>query len=172
MTIDLRYLLLWASLRRYSRRLLHWSKTIIQAHEFVSSLPQHYASFRQSGVSSRNFAENRAMGTILLTGIQHSTVLNNSLAELKSSSKTINSLESINRLGFYISQICWVVVLWIVKCSIVAFYWRLFSGNRRSTRIAIWIIAVAVMCWGIAVVRSSCLIWWIFFSMETVVAGF
>lgn len=57
-------------------------------------------------------------------------------------------------LGYFTSQICWVFVLWVVKCSILAFYWRLFSGNARSTRVAIWTIAVLVTCWAIIVVSS------------------
>lgn len=92
----------------------------------------------------------------ILTSIYYSTVTNNGLAqdfkdEVRSSIKT-------DLIGYFISQICWVIVLWIIKCSILAFYWRLFSSNGRSTRVAIWTIAVAVMCWGIAVVRSPCLI--------------
>ena len=70
----------------------------------------------------------------------------------------VNYFEKDALLGFYISQICWVVVLWIVKCSILAFYWRLFSCNGRSTRFVVWTIAVAVMCWGVAVVRLLSLI--------------
>lgn len=112
------------------------------------------------------------MGTNILTGLHYSTVVNNSLAEYKASFIAYKTAEAkytteerdeahyfakVDLLGFFISQICWVVVLWIVKCSIIAFYWRLFSGNGRSTRIAIGTIAVAVMFWGIAVVRSPCL---------------
>ena len=59
--------------------------------------------------------------------------------------------------GFFISQICWVLILWIVKCSILAFYWRLFSTNSLSIRLGVWTITVFVMCWGILVVNSSTL---------------
>lgn len=52
------------------------------------------------------------------------------------------------------SEICWVIVIWIVKYSILAFYWRLFGVNRRSIRIFIWALAAFVTCWGIAAVRS------------------
>ena len=110
------------------------------------------------------------MGENVLTGIHDSTVVDNYLVLYKliySMEYTTNTTElnnegvhllNINLLGFFISQICWVVVLWIVKCSILAFYWRLFSANGRSTRFVIWTITVAVMCWGIAVVRSPYLI--------------
>lgn len=40
-------------------------------------------------------------------------------------------------LGTFIIEICWGVVIWMVKYSILAFYWRLFSANRRSTRSAV-----------------------------------
>ena len=61
--------------------------------------------------------------------------------------------EHILGLTVFLSEICWVVVVWIVKYSILAFYWRLFSANRRSTRIVIWALTAVVTCWGIAVVR-------------------
>ena len=56
--------------------------------------------------------------------------------------------------GLFISEICWTFVIWTVKCSILAFYWRLFSTNRRSIQVIIWILAVAVMVWGVAVVGA------------------
>ena len=52
-----------------------------------------------------------------------------------------------------IIEICWGVVMWIVKYSILAFYWRLFSANRRSTRLIIWTLAAFVTCWRFSVVR-------------------
>ena len=70
----------------------------------------------------------------------------------------VNHFEKDALLGLYISQICWVVVLWIVKCSILAFYWRCFSCHGRSTRFVVWTIAVAIMFWGIAEVRSLSLV--------------
>ena len=82
----------------------------------------------------------------------------------------VNYFEKPALLGFFISQICWVFVLWIVTYSILAFYWRLFSCNGRLTRFAIWTITVAVLCWGISVVRLVSLIGWLFYSIETMVA--
>lgn len=52
-----------------------------------------------------------------------------------------------------ISGICWDFVIWLVKCSILVFYWRLFNANRRSTRVIIWTLAAFVACWGTTVVR-------------------
>lgn len=65
---------------------------------------------------------------------------------------TLIQLESFVEATF-ISQICWAVVIWIVKYSILAFYWRLFSANRRTVRVIIWSLTALVTCWGIAVVR-------------------
>ena len=56
--------------------------------------------------------------------------------------------------GTFISEICWTLDIWIVKCSILAFYWRLFSANRRSIRIIIWVFAAAVTIWGVLVVGA------------------
>lgn len=52
-----------------------------------------------------------------------------------------------------VTEICWAVSIWIVKSSILAFYWRLFSVNRRSTRVIIWVLAVFITGWGLATVR-------------------
>lgn len=52
----------------------------------------------------------------------------------------------------FIDEAFWTVALWIVKYSILAFYWRLFAGNRRSVRIVIWVLTAFVACWGAAVV--------------------
>ena len=99
------------------------------------------------------------MGKIKLTVIHNVIVVNH----------TIYNTPTI-LLEDFISHICWIVVLWIVKCSVLAFYWRLFSTNGRSVRVVIWVIAAAVMCWGIAVVRSPSVIQWLNCSVETVVA--
>ena len=56
--------------------------------------------------------------------------------------------------GIFISQICWTFGIWTVKYSILAFYWRLFSANRRLIQVIIWILAGAVMAWGLAVVGA------------------
>ena len=95
----------------------------------------------------------------MLTVIHYSTVVNSTIAQWKWNKNEnfddLNYLEKDAFPVFFIPQIGWVVVLWIVKCSILAFYWRLFSRNGRSIRFAVWTIAVALMCWGIAVVRRS-----------------
>ena len=98
----------------------------------------------------------------MLTVIHHSTVVDSTIAQWTWTKDEkfddLNYSEKNALLGSFISQICWVVVLLIVKCSILAFYWRLFSCNGRSTRFVVWTTAVAVMCWGIAVVRALSLI--------------
>ena len=64
------------------------------------------------------------------------------------------SLIDLLSQGLFISEICWILVIWIVKYSILAFYWRIFSANRRSIRIVIWVFAAAVTVWGVAVVGA------------------
>ncbi|KAM0798769.1 hypothetical protein BDR22DRAFT_934515 [Usnea florida] len=59
--------------------------------------------------------------------------------------------------GIFASEICWTFAIWTVKYSILAFYWRLFSANRRSIRIIIWVLAAVVMVWGIAVILITVL---------------
>ena len=56
--------------------------------------------------------------------------------------------------GLLISEICWIFVIWTVKYSILAFYWRIFSANRRSIRIIIRLFAAAVTIWGVLVVGA------------------
>ena len=66
---------------------------------------------------------------------------------------TLSQLRSF-ALGGFIEAVCWTFIIWTVKISILAFYWRLFSANRRSIRLIIWILAAVVMAWGIAVVGA------------------
>ena len=53
-----------------------------------------------------------------------------------------------------VCDIFWAVVIWIVKTSILAFYWRLFSAGSRSLRVIIWALEVFVTCWALQVVSS------------------
>ena len=66
---------------------------------------------------------------------------------------TIKDLPEFTR-AVLLAEICWVITIWMVKFSILAFYWRLFSGKSRSTRIAIWVLTVVITCWGTTLVRS------------------
>lgn len=59
------------------------------------------------------------------------------------------------RAYIFIDEACWTVAIWIVKYSILAFYWRLFAGKRRSVRVVIWALTAFVACWGIAVVVAT-----------------
>ncbi|KAM0799244.1 hypothetical protein BDR22DRAFT_324926 [Usnea florida] len=59
------------------------------------------------------------------------------------------------RTSAFLDETLWTVAIWIVKYSILAFYWRLFAGTRRSVRIVIWTLTAIVACWGIAVVAST-----------------
>ena len=53
----------------------------------------------------------------------------------------------------FLDETLWTVAIWIVKYSVLAFYWRLFAGTRRSVRVVICALTAIVACWGIAVVR-------------------
>ena len=54
----------------------------------------------------------------------------------------------------FISDLCWIVVIFTVKYSILAFYWRLFAHVRKARK-AIFILLAFVTCWTIAVVTSG-----------------
>ncbi len=53
--------------------------------------------------------------------------------------------------GLYITEVCWTLAIFMVKCALIAFYWRIFS-NIRHARTAILFLLGATLCWGIAVV--------------------
>lgn len=57
----------------------------------------------------------------------------------------------------FISEIGWTNAICIAKCSILAFYWRLFNSKGRSFRNAIWAFLALTICWEIAVVSPSSL---------------
>ena len=108
---------------------------------------------------SSHSRESRETFQDMLTIVDYPTVVNSTIAQwtwtTTEKSDDLDYLEKDASLAFFIPQIGWAVVLWTVKCSILAFYWRLFSRNGRSIRFAVWTIAVGVMCWGITVVRRS-----------------
>ncbi|OAQ69796.1 hypothetical protein VFPPC_15487 [Pochonia chlamydosporia 170] len=51
-------------------------------------------------------------------------------------------------IGLFIAQHFYTVTMSLIKCSILAFYWRLFNP-RRSTRRQIWILFSVVCVWGV-----------------------
>ena len=55
----------------------------------------------------------------------------------------------------FVSEAGWASTIFIVKCSILAFYWRLFNTKGPAFRFSIWAFLVLTVCWGIAVVSSS-----------------
>lgn len=57
--------------------------------------------------------------------------------------------------GLFTSEICWALGISIVKFSILAFYWRLFS-HVRNARLAVYTLLLLVTSWTIGVVRLSC----------------
>lgn len=48
------------------------------------------------------------------------------------------------------AEVCWAVAIWIVKYSVLIFYWRLLSTNRKTHRVVILVLTAFVTCWGIA----------------------
>ncbi|MCJ1459972.1 hypothetical protein MMC28_010351 [Mycoblastus sanguinarius] len=58
-------------------------------------------------------------------------------------------------LGLWVSEICWTLVVSTVKLSVLAFYWRLFGRVSSFIRLAIRMMTVAVMLWGIAVLLAT-----------------
>ncbi|KAM0804383.1 hypothetical protein BDR22DRAFT_885642 [Usnea florida] len=54
--------------------------------------------------------------------------------------------------GMFVSEAGWASTIFIVKSSILAFYWRLFNAKGRAFRFSIWAFLVLTVCWGIAVV--------------------
>ena len=60
--------------------------------------------------------------------------------------------------GMFVSEAGWASTIFIVKSSILAFYWRLFNAKGRAFRFSIWAFLVLTVCWGIAVVSSCPLI--------------
>lgn len=55
-------------------------------------------------------------------------------------------------MGMLISEHGWAIAICIIKCSILAFYWRIFSSTGRSFKIAVWALLALTINWGIAVV--------------------
>ena len=108
-----------------------------ETHMYSSSLPHCYASSTPSGVSHPSC--NTSINSSELTRDFYATVIKQDVFQ---------------KFAFltFISEICWTIAIWIIKYSILAFYWRLFSVNRRSTRIIIWILVAIATIWGLAVV--------------------
>lgn len=55
--------------------------------------------------------------------------------------------------GMFITDIGWAISICVTKCSILAFYWRLFSSQGRLFKIALWTSVALMISWGIVVVR-------------------
>ena len=60
----------------------------------------------------------------------------------------------------FIFNICWETATCVVRYSILAFYWRLFSTDRRLFRVIIWVFTAFETCWGLAVVCSPPTVFW------------
>ncbi|KAJ5267741.1 hypothetical protein N7478_010549 [Penicillium angulare] len=59
--------------------------------------------------------------------------------------------------GLFIAQFLYVGTVCFAKFSILAMYWRLFK-IEHYVRVAIYVLAVMVACWGLGVIITSCLL--------------
>lgn len=119
---------------------------MFQAHVYASSFLRRYASILLYCVSHLFCSESCSKVCSELTSNCNATVPN---PEVDLKNDVIQRFLTTE----LVCDICWVVVMWIVKFSILAFYWRLFSARSRSLRVIIWALVVLVTCWGIIVVR-------------------
>ena len=118
----------------------------------ISSSPQLYSSSVLFGVSHPYSAVKLHKVSYDLTSNYNATVQTERVLQ-DEYSLNVYQLEIFMKAEF-VCEICWTAVIWTVKYSILSSYWRLFSANRRSTRVIIWVLAALVTCWGIVVVRS------------------
>ena len=113
-------------------------------------MPAQYALSRPAGVGHPSWAVYH-LNSNELTRNSFATVTEEGLGQ-NLSEETFHQWE-LQLLAAFTIEICWGIVMWTVKYSILAFYWRLFSANRRSIRLIIWTLAAFVTCWGLSVVR-------------------
>ena len=57
--------------------------------------------------------------------------------------------------GIFISDIGWAIAICLTKCSILAFYWRLFNSQGRLFRIAVRVFVAVMINWGLVVVSVN-----------------
>ena len=60
--------------------------------------------------------------------------------------------------GIFISDIGWAIAICLTKCSILAFYWRIFKNGGRWFRITVWVVVALVINWGLVVVNINPLV--------------
>ena len=118
---------------------------VFRTHMCVSSLTLYYALPPLSGVSHLLCTEGCSIDCNELTNNRYATVPIHWLGPMDAD-------ELYFGFTLLISEICWAIVIWIVKSSILVFYWRLFSARSRSLRVIIWALGAFVTCWGIALV--------------------
>ena len=57
--------------------------------------------------------------------------------------------------GMFITDIGWAISICVTKCSILAFYWRLFSSQGRLFRITVRGFVGLLINWGLVVVSVN-----------------
>ena len=125
---------------------LHQPRWVFQAHRYNSSFLRRYALPLFYGVSHLLCEDGCSTVCYELTSNCDATVPKPWLNQTNNSEEGFLTVELI-------CDICRAVVIWIVKSSILAFYWRLFSIRSGLLRVIIWALVVFVTCWAIAMVR-------------------
>ena len=120
---------------------IHHARWIFQAHAYVSSFLGRYALVLLCAVSHLSCAEDCSMDCHELTSSCYATV----------PSQWDHDTEGFNN-AVTLLEICWALVIWIVKSSILTLYWRLFNARSRSFRFVIWALGAFVACWAITMV--------------------
>ena len=79
-----------------------------------------------------------------------------------------NKLEILLK-GIFISDIGWAIAICLTKCSILAFYWRIFKSQGLLFRITVQFFLVLMISWGIVVVSVNPLVSFIDPALMTLV---
>ena len=142
--------------------LIRHPRWVFQAHVYASSFLRGYVLHLLYRVSHLLCVQGCSKGCYELTGNCHATASSYVLSLDRSfhdgDAVTESKLLHLHDVKGFIKaelvcEICWAVVIWIVKSSILAFYWRLFSTRSRLLRVIIWALGEFVACWGVVVVR-------------------
>ena len=52
-------------------------------------------------------------------------------------------------VGLFVTEISYTLAIVAVKCSVLAFYWRIF-GRNKAIRVAVYVLGGVVFAWGTA----------------------
>lgn len=123
---------------------------------FISFLPQH-ALHQLSGVSDLATSVLGVTSSFKITSTSTPIVTQQGLSRNVKHTLSPDRLDEFSK-GIFISEIGWAIAICVAKCSILAFYWRLFTSQGRSFRITVWAFVALMIDWGILVVSVGPLI--------------